>query len=358
MPIPVASFTKVVNSLSVSFTDTSTNTPTGWLWDFGDSSQSTQQNPVHIYAAPGIYNVILTATNASGSNSVTIQTVVQPPVAQFNFAPSGLTVQFQDVSANSPTNWTWNFGDGSPTDNTQNPSHTYSADGTYTVSLTVTSANGSSTTTRTINVSVNPVLPLSLRDFALIKAGGIAIDTEAIDAYIVQWQLYIGPLVNPPIDTSNILNENAYPPLANALIASLAAWSAITQKMQQITVGGTDGGGSGSSTSTSSSSGGLIKSIETGPAKVEFQNSADLVKTVFSNKGSSSNVSSFFQTFTNEICMLARRIGIDIPQVCEVTKPPVIGVRIIKVKKPLCKLPYHADGTIAWGDYPVGTFYI
>lgn len=57
--------------LFVSFTDTSTNIPAAWFWDFGDGSTSTLQNPLHAYAASGIYTVTLTAGNASGSGTTT-----------------------------------------------------------------------------------------------------------------------------------------------------------------------------------------------------------------------------------------------------------------------------------------------
>jgi PKD repeat protein len=70
---PVAAFsgtpTNGTTPLSVSFTDSSTNTPTSWLWDFGDgnSTGNTDQNPVHLYTS-GTYNVNLTATNGYGSD--------------------------------------------------------------------------------------------------------------------------------------------------------------------------------------------------------------------------------------------------------------------------------------------------
>ncbi len=71
--IPVASFTwspnpQLAGSL-VTFTDTSTGSPTSWLWDFGDSTTSTLQNPTHTYATAGPFTVNLTATNAAGSGS-------------------------------------------------------------------------------------------------------------------------------------------------------------------------------------------------------------------------------------------------------------------------------------------------
>ncbi|RYU72274.1 GEVED domain-containing protein, partial [Hymenobacter persicinus] len=72
---PVAAFTSnyvpatCVNP--VQFTDQSQNAPTSWLWDFGDGQTSTQQNPRHCYTTAGTYTVVLTATNAVGSNSRT-----------------------------------------------------------------------------------------------------------------------------------------------------------------------------------------------------------------------------------------------------------------------------------------------
>ena len=70
---PFASFTATpvngIASLTVQFTDTSAYTPTSWLWDFGDGSTSTAENPSHIYISPGTYPVNLTATNTGGSNS-------------------------------------------------------------------------------------------------------------------------------------------------------------------------------------------------------------------------------------------------------------------------------------------------
>ena len=56
--------------LSVSFTDLSTNLPTGWAWNFGDGQSSTPRHPSHTYANAGSYSVTLTATNSLGSNQV------------------------------------------------------------------------------------------------------------------------------------------------------------------------------------------------------------------------------------------------------------------------------------------------
>jgi PKD repeat protein len=84
-----------------------------------------------------------------------------PPVAGFNFSPSGpvmgSSVTFTDTSTNTPTSWSWNFGDpASGTSNTstsQNPTHVFAAAGTYTVTETATNAAGSNTATKSVTVS-------------------------------------------------------------------------------------------------------------------------------------------------------------------------------------------------------------
>ncbi|MDO7845624.1 PKD domain-containing protein [Hymenobacter sp. M29] len=74
-----------------------------------------------------------------------------PPLVSFtsNYVAGNCInpVQFTDGTQNAPTSWLWNFGDGT-TSTAQNPSHQYTAAGTYTVSLTATNSNGSATTTR------------------------------------------------------------------------------------------------------------------------------------------------------------------------------------------------------------------
>jgi PKD repeat protein len=147
---PIADFSFVVGANgSVVFTDLSDNYPTSWSWNFGDGSAvSTQQNPTHVFAANGTYNVCLTATNAGGSSTavckqVTITGIAVAPVADFNWVnTSGGLVNFTDQSTNTPTSWAWTFGDGG-TSALQNPGHVYSANNTYNVCLTATNGGGS-----------------------------------------------------------------------------------------------------------------------------------------------------------------------------------------------------------------------
>ncbi len=83
---------------------------------------------------------------------------VLAPTASFNTSSASVcinsTVLFNDLSANQPTTWAWDFGDGTTATN-QSPSHVYATPGTYTVTLTVTNAAGSNTSTLTNYITVN-----------------------------------------------------------------------------------------------------------------------------------------------------------------------------------------------------------
>lgn len=73
--LPQADFSGSPNSgpapLTVSFTDRSTTNASSWAWDFDDNgtTDSTEQNPTHVYAAEGAYTVRLTVSNASGTDA-------------------------------------------------------------------------------------------------------------------------------------------------------------------------------------------------------------------------------------------------------------------------------------------------
>jgi len=164
----VASPTSGTVPLAVQFTDQSTGAAS-WSWNFGDGATSTERNPAHTYGSGGSFTVTLTVSNSAGPNVKTrvgYITVAAPPLApgaDFTANPlagtAPLNVQFTDQSTGSPTAWTWSFGDGG-TSSQRNPSHTYTAAGSFTVSLTVSNAAGQTTRTRTGYVTVAPAAAL------------------------------------------------------------------------------------------------------------------------------------------------------------------------------------------------------
>ncbi|MFT3936499.1 MAG: PKD domain-containing protein [Chitinophagaceae bacterium] len=159
---PVANFSTTATTgcapVFVNFTDQSTGNPKAWYWDFGNGNLSQVQNPQGIGFSAGTYSITLTVKNADGVNSITkTNLVVSNPSPSTNYtadkkvacAPS--TIQFTDLSvANAGTinSWLWDFGDGvagAPSTSTdQNPTHTYTAPGYYTLSLKTTNTAGCS----------------------------------------------------------------------------------------------------------------------------------------------------------------------------------------------------------------------
>jgi PKD repeat protein len=152
---------------TVSFSDSSRGyTPMTYQWEFGDGTRSDWQNPTHTYRSDGEYTVRLTVVNQYGSDTKTATTFIgvgNPPETDFSGTPREgaipLTVRFTDSSKNKPTGWHWDFGDGtSSTD--QNPSHTYTQPGTYSVRLKVTNHFGSDALSQTGFISAGAPVPV------------------------------------------------------------------------------------------------------------------------------------------------------------------------------------------------------
>ncbi|HSU27892.1 MAG TPA: PKD domain-containing protein [Chitinophagaceae bacterium] len=138
--------------LIVNFTNLSTGNPTIYSWDFGNGNTSSITNPSASYFTPGTYTVKLTATNANGSNTMTKTqyiTVYETPTVNFTANITAgcfpLVVQFTDMSTagagNTNTSWQWDFGNGL-TSTQQNPTVTYTAAGSFSVTLKVTNDKG------------------------------------------------------------------------------------------------------------------------------------------------------------------------------------------------------------------------
>lgn len=136
--------------LQVIFTNKSIGDNLSYLWDFGDGSpQITEQNTIHTYNTPGIYIATLYISNGVFTDSYSFQIIVEE--AQKNpLAPPTVTISagiqvcynktvcFTSSILLIGASYLWNFGDGQ-TSTEQNPCHTYSNYGNYTVTLTTTS---------------------------------------------------------------------------------------------------------------------------------------------------------------------------------------------------------------------------
>lgn len=159
-PLPTVNFNAPVKNgcvpFTVNLTDLSTPASNNLVWDFGDGTNSTQTGTVsHTYNSVGCFDVTLTTTSAAGcTNTLTIPNFVcaNPfAVADASVGDPTHTVidpsfQFFNNSSNA-TSYTWNFGDGTGSTET-NPSHSYpGTTGSYTVMLAANNQFGCPDTT-------------------------------------------------------------------------------------------------------------------------------------------------------------------------------------------------------------------
>ncbi|GAB4292682.1 MAG: hypothetical protein Kow0068_17900 [Marinilabiliales bacterium] len=157
-----ASATSIIAGQSVDFfDDTQNGPPISWDWDFGNGLTSTAQNPAGIvYNTPGLYTVSLTASDGSITDTEIKTDYIEVldssylPIADFtsDFTTVfvGNTVNFYDLSQNSPNSWSWTFDGGTPnTSIDQNPvAIQYNTPGVYDVTLVVANAVGTDSITK------------------------------------------------------------------------------------------------------------------------------------------------------------------------------------------------------------------
>jgi gliding motility-associated-like protein len=184
LPAFAANQTSGCFPLRVQFTDQSApqiGNIASWQWDFGDGNFSTQQNPVHTYTVQGNFSVSLKVVNTAGCEKVlTKQNFISlnnGVLASFTHtAPPTCTppaaVQFTSTSFSTGTpTYSWDFGDGTSSP-LQNPSHTYTGAGTFTVKLTVRNNTG----------CVDSVIKLNLINIGTVNASFTAPDTVCAKA--------------------------------------------------------------------------------------------------------------------------------------------------------------------------------
>ena len=149
----IASFTvnlgtQCFNGHAFIFHNTSTgNAPLTYSWDFGDAATSADTDPVHSYAAPGVYTVTLIVTGAGGADTATLAvTVLASPAAGFTVNEetqelTGNSFVFTTTSHVSGNTYAWDFGD-STTSTDVNPVKSYDSAGPYQVVQIITAASG------------------------------------------------------------------------------------------------------------------------------------------------------------------------------------------------------------------------
>mgnify|MGYP000585568290 CR=1 FL=1 len=109
---PVAGFSTSLSCAGGMTTFTDESTPADgeleyWLWDFGDGSTSIQQNPTHVYASAGTYQVMLWVgdTNDCFNQASAVVTVNPMPMAAFTHSGQGCLARMPSWPVSSQSSW-------------------------------------------------------------------------------------------------------------------------------------------------------------------------------------------------------------------------------------------------------------
>ena len=212
-----------------SFTSTTTSTPNfqiqGYEWNFGDSTTSTLQNPTHQFSdVNGTYQVcLIVAANVTGQPTNickdTFCTTVSPcanmVVATFSAVTNGNLVTFNGLGNGNaqPLSYLWTFGDGSSGQG-QNPVHTYTNSGTYSVCLFVTDVNGCvgsycqpvtvTAPNNCGNVQANFTVTNTSPGVVVLQSTSTNVNTGAS----FQWWMNGSPLTNTPTSNTSFTVNN------------------------------------------------------------------------------------------------------------------------------------------------------
>ena len=224
---PTAAFTipnggSCLNSL-VTFIDGSTNDGihpiVSWVWNFGDGNVQTFSAPpfTHLYNASGSYTVTLKTIDAAGCTDSTANTqtiVISNPAAGFTRSDSiacpNHIISFTNTSTGPSLTYLWSFGDGI-TSNATNPTHAYTTEATYTVTLAITDQYGC---VDSINKDIQIALPhasFTISDSVNTCPPLIATFTNtSVNAYSYSWDFGDGSTSTAPSPIHIYNNPGTY----------------------------------------------------------------------------------------------------------------------------------------------------
>lgn len=240
------------------------------------------------------------------------------PIANFTFITNGLTIFLQDTSTESPNAWQWDFGDSVGTSIIQNPTYSYAAAGSYTISLIATNGDGSSTP-YTYEITVNSSNTVSIDDIIEFEIPpSITLDQNTKNYLLLKWRLYLQAAFE--IEDAYLMDEASYSQLQNILIAKLIIYDLLVLEAKRYLASTMNGGGS----SSTGASGGNIKKIETGPSNVEWYSGSDTLSKIF---GPDKNGVSPFDSLSGDVCGLGNKLGVKLPMCKLYQNNPVIPLK-------------------------------
>jgi gliding motility-associated-like protein len=175
------------------FTSTSTidSGTISCVWKFGDGSSAAGNTTSHSYTSPGTYTVKLYVTSGKGcvDSTAKLITILAQPVANFSINTSqhcltgnSFPLTNQTTLSSGTIAYLWGFGDASPNEVTQNPTHSYVSAGSYIIKLISTSSNGCIDSIQksvtvdpmpTVNINASPAASFCITDNITVQSNAV-----------------------------------------------------------------------------------------------------------------------------------------------------------------------------------------
>jgi PKD repeat protein len=172
---------------TIQFTSDAANA-TSWEWNFGDGNTSSEKDPKHQYQKNGTYTVVLLAKNKKSSVTKVYQVTVNnapKPKPSFAFKSNG---NGQIAFTNNTTgadSYLWNFGNGESSSE-QNPTYSFTKNGTYEVKLSATNFNGTSEAKQNVTIADAP-RPVSDFNFSYGSNGTVRFTNLSTNYTSLSW---------------------------------------------------------------------------------------------------------------------------------------------------------------------------
>ena len=214
---------------TVNFTDISSGNPTEWEWTFegGTPSSSTDENPTNIlYANEGVFSVTLKTQNSAGENEITktfyieASSTLMPDVSfevDNKFGCLSDIIHLSDQTQYKPIEWNWEISPisfhftGGTDANSQNPSVIFEEAIKYSISLTATNLNGSSSITKTDEIMAGGYQPYFFDGFENDGFNRNYWQVENPDEDVT-WDIYSVGGTDPGFFAAGIELDEYYPP--------------------------------------------------------------------------------------------------------------------------------------------------
>jgi PKD repeat protein len=215
-----------INPVDISSSNTDT-----WEWTAPGATPETAQgdSPSFTYEQEGTYTLTLTTSNEAGSDSFSMDiTVNGTPTSAFDFQLNGVDIVFTNNSTDADS-YSWDFGDNNSS-TAENPSHTYDALGTYTITLSSTNECGTTTTTDSVTISMDmPIASFSAENNIGCSPLEVTFLNSSTNALTYEWTFEGGTPATSTEENPSVIFEEAGVYSVTLLVTNLAGSGALTQ---------------------------------------------------------------------------------------------------------------------------------